>query len=149
MSLANYIKSADWKAEKHVPVIVVEGQFLPGQPLDVEVAVGKEIPHPNTVEHHIAWIALYYVAEGSQLPVELGRAEFRAHGPAAAAPVAKFRVTLDKPGALLAVAYCNLHGLWESNQRFSPMGSDPHSSLSLKEGMSHEERNWFDFNWRY
>lgn len=114
MSLANYIKSADWKAEKHVPVITVHGQFVPGQPLDIEVSVGKEIPHPNTVEHHIAWIALYYVADGSQLPIELGRAEFSAHGALATASVAKFSVVLDKSGKLLAIAYCNLHGLWES-----------------------------------
>ena len=123
MSFANYIRSADWKVEKHVPVITVAGQSAPGQPLDVEVSVGKEIPHPNTVEHHIAWIVLYYVAEGSQLPVELGRTEFCAHGPAATSPVAKFRITLDKPGMLLATAYCNLHGLWDSSQRISPMGS--------------------------
>ena len=133
MSLANYIKSADWKAEKHVPVITVAGQFAPGQPLDVEVCVGKEIPHPNTVEHHIAWIALYFVAEGSQLPVELGRAELCAHGSAATSPVAKFRITLDNPGTLRAVAYCNLHGLWESNQRISPMGSDPMGSYRQME----------------
>lgn len=114
MSLANYIKSADWKAEKHVPVITIEGQFTLGQPLDVEVSVGKEIPHPNTIEHHIAWIALYYVAEGSQLPIELGRAEFCAHGSVITAPVARFSVVIDKPGTLLAIAYCNLHGLWES-----------------------------------
>ena len=124
-NIANYIKSADWKTEKHVPVITVEGRFVPGQPLDVEVGVGKEIPHPNTVEHHIVWIALYHVAEGSQVPVELGRTEFCAHGSAATAPVAKFRVTLDKPGTFRAVAYCNLHGLWESYQHFSAMGSDP------------------------
>ena len=113
MSLANYIKSADWKAEKHVPVITVEGQFVSGQPLDIEVSVGKEIPHPNTIEHHIAWIALYYVAEGSQLPIELGRAEFAAHGAVATALVARFQVVLGKLGKLLAVAYCNLHGLWD------------------------------------
>jgi len=117
MSIASYIKSADWKAEKHVPVITVEGQFVLGRPLDVEVSVGKEIPHPNTVEHHIAWIDLYYVADGGTLPVELGRAEFCTHGALATAPVAKFRVTLDGPGTLHAVAYCNLHGLWESTAR--------------------------------
>ena len=117
MSLANYIKSADWKAEKHVPVITVEGQFAPGQPLEVEVAVGKEIPHPNTVEHHIAWIQLFYVADGSQLPIELARAEFAAHGAVSTAPVARFSVLLDKPGKLHAVAYCNLHGLWQSEAK--------------------------------
>ncbi len=119
MSIANYMKSADWKAEKHVPVIIVEGRFAPGRTLDVEVAVGREIPHPNTIEHHIAWLALYYVADGSPLPIELGRAEFSAHGTVATAPVAKFSVALDKPGKLLAVAYCNLHGLWEGEAVFA------------------------------
>lgn len=53
MNLSSLIKSADWKEEKHVPVITVEGQFAFGQPLDVEVSVGREVPHPNTIEHHI------------------------------------------------------------------------------------------------
>ena len=113
--LSSLIKSADWKAEKHVPVITLLSEFLPGEPLEVEVSVGKEISHPNTIEHHIAWIALYYVAEGSQLPVELTRAEFRGHGTEIfTEPVLKAKVKLPKPGTLHAVAYCNLHGLWES-----------------------------------
>ncbi len=116
--IGNMIRSADWKAEKHVPVVTLLGDFKPGEPLEVEVAVGKEIPHPNTVEHYIAWIALYYVAEGSQLPVELARAGFSAHGPDIfAEPVLKTTVRLSKPGALHAVAYCNLHGLWEGEQK--------------------------------
>lgn len=113
--LSSLIKSADWKAEKHVPVITLLSPFKPGEPVEIEVSVGKEIPHPNTVEHHIAWIALYYVAVGSQLPVELARAEFSAHGSdIVTGPVLKTKVCLSKPGSLHAVAYCNLHGLWES-----------------------------------
>ena len=113
--ISSLVKSADWKAEKHVPVITFPGGFNPNEPVEVEVSVGKEIPHPNTVEHHIAWIALYYVAEGSQLPIELARADFSAHGKEAfAEPVLKATVKLPNPGTLHAVAYCNLHGLWES-----------------------------------
>lgn len=112
--ISRLVKSADWKSEKHVPVISVPASLALGAPVEVEVAVGKEIPHPNTVEHHIAWIALYYVAEGSQLPVELARADFSAHGEVLAEPVLKATVRLPKPGMLHAVAYCNLHGLWES-----------------------------------
>lgn len=114
--LSSLIKSADWKAEKHIPVITLLSPFKPGVPLEVEVSVGKEIPHPNTVEHHIAWVALYYVAEGSQLPVELARSEFAAHGPDIfTEPVMRAKVKLPKSGTLHAVAYCNLHGLWESS----------------------------------
>ena len=114
MMISKLVKSADWKAEKHVPVITVQGALTPGEPLEVEVAVGKEIPHPNTLEHYIAWIALYYTPEGAQLPTELARAEFAAHGPAVLTePAIKTTVRLPKPGTLQAVAYCNLHGVWE------------------------------------
>ena len=113
MGIANHIKSADWETEKHVPAIVLPETIKHGEPFDVEVSVGKGVPHPNTVEHHIVWIALYYLPDGGLFPIELGRADFTAHGAVSTAPVAKFRVALDKPGKLLAVAYCNLHGLWE------------------------------------
>ena len=112
--LSNIIKSADWKAEKHVPAITLLGDVRPNEPVVVEVSVGKEIPHPNTVEHHIAWIALYAVAEGSQLPVELARMEFSAHGnDVFTEPLLKATVRLPNACTLHAVAYCNLHGLWE------------------------------------
>ena len=118
--LSSLIKSADWKAEKHVPVITLLSPFKPGEPVEVEGSVGAGIPHPNTVEHHIAWIALYYVAEGSQLPVELARVEFAAHGlDIFTEPVLKTKVKLPKPGTLHAVAYCNLHGLWEGESRIT------------------------------
>ena len=121
-SISPAIKSADWKSEKHVPAIALPEGAKPGEPFDAEVSVGKEIPHPNTPAHHIAWIALHFVPAGASTSIELGRAAFSAHGdspdPArpgpAAAPVARFRVLLPGPGALHAVAYCNLHGLWES-----------------------------------
>lgn len=54
------------------------------------------------------------MADGSQLPVELGRAEFAAHGAVATEEAtARFSVALGKRGKLLAVVYCNLHGLWD------------------------------------
>ena len=115
-SLSDYVKTADWKAEKHVPVISAPATVVAGQTFEVEVSVGKEIPHPNTIEHHIAWIALHFVPEGSPVSIELGRMDFSAHGPIAATEsVAKFRVSVAKPGALYATAYCNLHGLWSSS----------------------------------
>lgn len=114
--LSEIVKSADWKTEKHVPAITTRGTPAHGETFEATVAVGAEIPHPNTPEHHIAWIALYFVPEGSSTPVELARAEFRAHGGnAAVAPVLKAALTLSGPGTLLAASYCNLHGLWESS----------------------------------
>ncbi len=126
-TLSSTVKTADWKAEKHVPVIAVPAAAKAGVPFDVEIDVGKEIPHPNTAQHHICWIALHFVPEGASTSIELGRADFSAHGaslsdtpgPAATAPSAHFRVSLAVPGTLHATAYCNLHGLWSSSAALS------------------------------
>ena len=114
--LSSTVKTADWKAEKHVPVIAAPASAKAGEPFD-------KIPHPNTAQHHIVWIALHFVPDGSNTSIELGRADFSAHGaslsdtpgPAATAPSARFRVSLSVPGTLHATAYCNLHGLWTSS----------------------------------
>lgn len=120
--LSSLIKSADWKAEKHVPVIDAPATAKAGDVIDIEVDVGKEIPHPNTAQHHIAWIALHFVPDGATMSIELGRADLSAHGdsmsvtpgPAFTEPSARFRVRLAVSGTLHATAYCNLHGLWTS-----------------------------------
>ncbi len=122
-SLSSTVKTADWKAEKHVPAIAAPMAAKADEPFDVEIDVGKEIPHPNTAQHHICWIALHFVPDGSNTSIELGRTDFSAHGaslsdapgPAATAPSARFRVRLAVPGVLHATAYCNLHGLWTSS----------------------------------
>jgi len=44
------------------------------------VSVGVEIPHPNTTEHHIRWIRLFFHPEGEKSSYELGSYEFSAHG---------------------------------------------------------------------
>ena len=116
------VKTADWKAEKHVPVITAPAAVKAGEPFDVDIAVGKEIPHPNTAQHHISWIALHFVPAGANTSIELGRVDFSAHGasmtdkpgPAATVPSVRFRVALSLPGTLDATAYFNLQGLWTS-----------------------------------
>ena len=122
MAIADFVKSADFKNEKHVPVIELPEKIEAGRDFLVTVSVGKEIAHPNTTEHFIGWIALYFKPENGNV-YNLGRAEFIAHGesakganqgPAYTEPTAVFKVKLNEPGKLIAVSYCNIHGLWES-----------------------------------
>ena len=61
MKFANVMKTDDWKKEKHVPVIDCQDKVKQGETLAVEISVGKEIAHPNTTEHHIRWIKLYFM----------------------------------------------------------------------------------------
>lgn len=123
MEFDKVYQSADWKTEKHSPVIEIVGKAVKGQPITVTAGVGKEIAHPNTTEHHIAWIQLFFLPDGEKFAVELAKAGFDAHGASAQGPntstiytdpsvTVKFKT--EKSGTLLASSYCNIHGLWQS-----------------------------------
>jgi superoxide reductase len=123
-----FIQKDDWKKEKHMPVIEVPAQVKVGEAFQVKVSVGKEIPHPNTTEHHIDWIDLYFHPEGEKFPHQVGHFVFSAHGEAVAGPnqgpvytQPELVVTLkvNKAGLFQALALCNIHGLWESEQSIS------------------------------
>ena len=106
------IRTGDWKGEKHVPVMEIDERE---HGMHVTVMVGKEIPHPNTPEHHIAWIELYFKPEDREFPVMVGRAAFTVHDEDMATnPRAEFCLRTKKKGKLIALSYCNIHGLWES-----------------------------------
>jgi len=116
-------QTADWKTEKHVPVIEAAEKVKKGEVIDITVSVGKAIPHPNTTEHHISWIEVYFLPKGEKFSCQLGRFEFTAHGASAQGPntstvytqsAAVCSIKTDKPGTIYAIAYCNIHGLWQS-----------------------------------
>jgi len=118
------VQKADWKSEKHVPVIEAPESVKAGEAFEVKVSVGKEIPHPNTTEHHIRWISLYFQPDGDKFTYQVGRFDFAAHGesakganegPAYTEPKGTATVKISKPGTLQAVSFCNIHGLWESS----------------------------------
>ena len=123
--LRDLLQSADWKTEKHVPVIQGPDKISKGQVLEIEVSVGKQIAHPNTTEHHIKFIELYFLATGEKFPYQLARFEFNAHGESVQGPntstifsepkvSAVFKT--EKSGVFMATACCNIHGLWRSEK---------------------------------
>ena len=118
-------QSADWKTEKHVPVIDAPKEVKAGEIFDVKVSIGKEVAHPNTTEHHIRWVQLFFQPEDDKFPYQVGNYEFSAHGEAVKGPnegpvhthhcvVASMKIS--KSGTLLAASSCNIHGLWENSQ---------------------------------
>jgi len=86
--------TSDGAAEKHVPVISVDGN-------KVTVTVGS-VAHPMLPEHHIEWISIL-TKEGHQ------RKELVAGGE----PKAEFFLS-DTDEAVAAFEYCNLHSLWKA-----------------------------------
>lgn len=87
--------TSDGVAEKHVPVISVNGNI-------VTVKVGSA-PHPMTDAHYIQWICL-----------ETKQGRQRKSLSPSDEPVAKFALT-EGDSVVAAYAYCNLHGLWMAN----------------------------------
>jgi superoxide reductase len=124
--IGELVKEADWKIEKHVPVIECPDTVKPDVMFEVIVGIGKEIAHPNTTEHHISWISIFFHPEGEKVPYQIGHYEFHAHGASAQGPntssiYAHHAVTTwfktGKPGTILAVSLCNIHGLWQSSKQ--------------------------------
>ncbi|MDD5561541.1 MAG: class II SORL domain-containing protein [Candidatus Omnitrophica bacterium] len=122
------LQSADWKTEKHVPAIDCPDKISKGQISQIDVSVGKQIAHPNTTEHHIRSIEIYFLASGEKFPYILARFEFNAHGESVQGPntstiFSEPRVSTyfktDKAGTLIALSYCNIHGLWKSEKEIS------------------------------
>jgi superoxide reductase len=123
--LGERIQHADWKTEKHVPAIECPDAVAADEFFDVTITLGKEVAHPNTTEHHIRWIALYFHPEGDKFTYDMGRVEFNAHGEAVAGPNegpvythhgATISMKTSKPGTLHALSYCNIHGIWEGTK---------------------------------
>ena len=126
--LSQYIQSADWKAEKHVPAIECPAKVKAGEQFQVKVTLGKEVAHPNATEHHIRWISLYFHAQGEKFVYQVARVEFNAHGESTEGPnkgpvythhEVIVSIKTSKPGTLHALAYCNIHGLWESSKEIT------------------------------
>lgn len=124
--IKDLFKSADWKKEKHVPVIDAPDRIKKGENFDIKVEIGKEIPHPNTTEHHIRWVSIYFLPEGGTFPYQIGKLQFNSHGESAQGPNTSTIYThpagtlcfkTEKPGTIFASSYCNIHGLWQSSKK--------------------------------
>lgn len=124
-SIGELYQTADWKTEKHVPVIDCPEKVKADEFFPVKVTLGKEVAHPNTTEHHISWISVYFKAEGEKFPVQIGQFEFTAHGQSAEGPnkgpaythhEVSISMKTAKPGVIYAASLCNIHGLWQSSK---------------------------------
>ena len=120
------MQTADWKKEKHVPVIETAESVKKGDAVKLTVSIGKEIPHPNTTEHHIRWASVYFLPDGEKFPYQITRVEFSTHGESAQGPnmstvysnpelTTGFKT--EKSGTIFVSSCCNIHGLWQNSKR--------------------------------
>ena len=104
-------KTEDFVKEKHVP-------YIEKQAGGVLVKVGKETAHPMVEDHYIVYIQI--CADGVIMRKYLKPGD---------APEAFFKTDASK---IVAVEYCNKHGLWKSNQRSRGRGTRPLKPLFLR-----------------
>jgi len=118
-------QTADWKSEKHVPVIECPDSVAADEVFNVSVSLGKKVAHPNTTDHHIRWIRLFFKPDDDKFAYHVGSYEFAAHGesaqgadkgPVYAHHAAVAGMKVKSSGTLLATAFCNIHGLWENSK---------------------------------
>lgn len=99
-------KADDDLRKTHEPVIILPDRLEMGQVVNVKVKVGM-IPHVMETPHHIQSIELF---AGNN---SLGKVELDPSKNSSAE--ADFQVALNSGMQLKAVAYCNVHGKWESS----------------------------------
>ena len=119
--IGEFVQLADWRREKHSPLIEGPDTVEAGEIFELTVGLSPEIVHPNTTEHHISWISLYFHPEDAKFPHQVGHYEFSAHGESVKGPnlgpvythhQVKTFLKVDQPGTLYALSLCNIHGLW-------------------------------------
>ena len=113
MNFSTLIKTQnDEGKENHLPHMELDKGHRSGKDI-VRIVVGHGKPHPNTVEHHIAWIELFGVKKNVDQVITLGRAEC---APFFSNPNVRFQVNqIEDFQAFHALAYCNIHGLWANS----------------------------------
>jgi len=126
IDFGSLVQKGDWGREKHTPLITFLGEK--DSVLEIEVSVGEKMPHPNTAEHHIGCIEVYFLPTGEKFPYQIVRVDFLTHGASVQGPNTStiytepkinFSFKTEKPGVILALSYCNIHGLWQNSKELT------------------------------
>ncbi len=96
--------------KKHAPVIKAATKAHKGETVAVTVTVGA-IPHPMTDAHWIERVRIFTDRGAPVADVSFART--------GVAPVVTVNLSIDASTTLVAQAFCNLHGIWESRHSIS------------------------------
>lgn len=111
------ITAADTEArkayiDKHSPFIYCEKTAKAGEKFKITVKVGNEYAHPDDFDHYIAWIQLwdkeFNLGHTSFPPGVLGNKPGHVE--------VDFHIVPTRNMKLSATAFCNKHGLWQSDE---------------------------------
>ncbi|MDR0659984.1 MAG: hypothetical protein LBG19_04110 [Prevotellaceae bacterium] len=101
-------------ADKHSPVITCDDIAVRDSKFKVNVRIGKTIAHPNKADHRFEYVQLWdletLLAEARFSAITFGRSPVMVEVDFYVVPLVSMR--------LKALAYCNKHGVWESEEVF-------------------------------
>ena len=101
-------------ADKHSPVIICNTEAQRNKPFKVKVKIGNNVKHPNTTEHHFEYVQLWsletLLGETRLVQSSFGNDPVHIECEFIIFPKVSLRLT--------ALAYCNKHGLWCSEEIF-------------------------------
>ncbi len=104
-------------ADKHSPVITCENEAVRNKPFNVKVRIGKTIKHPNAPDHHYEYIQLWNL----ETLVGEARLQRASYGDQPVQIEVNFTFIPKVSMRLMAMAYCNKHGLWRSEEVLIPV----------------------------
>lgn len=119
-------RKSDGSPESHIPIIDVSENPRKGQSIRITVSVGRKAPHPNSIEHHIRWIDLFFLPIDDKCLFQIGRFYFtsfeemerRCGGGTVHFPCeVTCTIRTETSGTIYASSYCNIHGLRESSRK--------------------------------
>jgi len=123
-TLSGLMQSADWKKEKHVPVIDVPKKIKKGDACKLIVSVGKEYRTPTRRNTTFAGYRCIFCPR-REISVSVRRVRFLRARRVGSGPEHEHRLraaadrddfNTEKSGTIFALAYCNIHGLWENSR---------------------------------
>jgi len=99
------------KVETHTPKIEAPEKVKANEVFELKIKVG---PHPNTIQHSIRYIEVYfYEKERKFNPIHIATLTLT---PEYAESDVTLKLKLRRSGVIYVIEYCNLHGLWESRK---------------------------------
>jgi superoxide reductase len=109
MGFAQFIKApASEGKEKHVPDLALSASDIGTV---VTIQVGQSVLHPTTKEHYIEWVQVFGETQEGKF-VQIAVLNF---GKGTAFPRGSVVIKKEDYKSLTAIAYCNLHGVWENS----------------------------------
>ena len=113
-SFKNHNLRVSTYADKHTPVVLCASSAKRDMPFSVTVRIGIHEKHPNTTDHHFCYVQLWDL----ETLIAETRFDHKTLGNKPLHIEVSFTVIPQRSMRLSAMAYCNKHGLWQSEEVF-------------------------------